>query len=41
MKELSALGRKMNQQSADATIADSRIVGKKDPLKLKLESITL
>lgn len=41
LKELSALGRKMDQQSADATIANSRIQGKKDPLKIKLESITL
>ena len=41
LKELSALGRKMNQSSAEATIADSRVVGKKDPMKLKLEQITM
>jgi hypothetical protein len=31
----------MNQSSADATLADSRVVGKKDPMKLKLEQITM
>jgi DNA primase catalytic subunit len=41
LKELSALGRKMDKHSADATIENSRIMGKKDPLKIKLESITL
>ena len=40
MKELSALGRKLEQESQDATLANSRVKGKKDPLKLKLEAIT-
>ena len=31
----------MDQQSADATIINSRIQGKKDPLKIKLEAISL
>lgn len=39
LKELSALGRKMNQEK-DAILSESRIKGKKDPLKLKLENIT-
>jgi len=40
LKELSAIGRKMEQTSKDSKIVDSRVVGKKDPLKLRLESIT-
>ena len=41
LKELSALGRKMNQQGADVKVVDSRIRGKKDPIKIKLEQLTL
>ena len=41
LKELSALGRKMSQQGEEVVIPNSRIRGKKDPMKLKLESITL
>lgn len=41
LKELSALGRKLEQESSEATIADARVKGKKDPLKLKLEAITV
>jgi large subunit ribosomal protein L47 len=41
LKELSALGRKMNQQGPEALVPDSRMKGKKDPIKLKLEQITL
>ena len=46
LKELSAIGRKMEHQTkrggnTDALEAKSRIKGKKDPLKLKLEQITL
>lgn len=40
LKELSALGRKMQQQGPDVLVQDSRIKGKKDPLKLKLEQVT-
>lgn len=41
LKELSAIGRKMDKQSPDSLVAKSLIKGKKDPLKLKLESITV
>lgn len=45
LKELSAIGRKMDQQTkqgnSEALIENSRIKGKKDPLKLKLEQIRL
>ena len=45
LKELSAIGRKMDRQTKDgnedALIADARVKGKKDPLKIKLENITL
>ena len=41
LKELSALGRKMNQQGSDVKVVDSRIRGKKDPIKIKLEQLTL
>ena len=41
LKELSALGRKMNQQGSEALVTDSRLQGKKDPIKLKLEQLTL
>lgn len=41
LKELSALGRKMNQQGSEALVIDSRLQGKKDPIKLKLEQLTL
>ena len=46
IKELSAIGRKMDRQTKqegnqDALLAKSLIKGKKDPLKLKLEQITL
>ena len=44
LKELSAIGRKMDRQiksgESDALIAKSRVKGKKDPLKLKLEQIS-
>ena len=40
MKELSAIGRKF-EQSKESVLIDSRIVVRKDPLKLKLESVTL
>ena len=45
VKELSAIGRKLDRQiseggNSDALIPDSRLKGRKDPLKLKLESIT-
>ena len=44
LKELSAIGRKFDRQAkagnSDALVSDSRIKGKKDPLKLKLEAIT-
>jgi hypothetical protein len=39
LKELSALGRRMNQQK-ESIVEDSRVKGRKDPLKLKLEAIT-
>jgi hypothetical protein len=39
LKELSAIGRKMGKQT-EAADEKSRIKNKKDPLKLKLESIT-
>ena len=39
LKELSAVGRKMKNQE-EALIENSRLKGKKDPLKLRLESIT-
>jgi len=39
LKELSAIGRKLDQQSSNASIMDSRIKGKKDPIKLRLESV--
>jgi len=39
LKELSALGRRMSKDE-NAVLNDSRIKGRKDPLKLKLESIT-
>jgi len=47
LKELSAIGRTFNNQVKNSTplesplVANSRIVGLKDPLKLKLEAITL
>ena len=44
IKELSAVGRKMDRQTrenSDALVAKSRVKGKKDPLKIKLEAITL
>ena len=46
IKELSAIGRKMDRQvkqggNQDALLAKSLIKGKKDPLKIKLEQITL
>lgn len=40
LKELSALGRRMGQDK-EALIKDSRIKGAKDPLKVKLEGITV
>ena len=44
LKELSAIGRKLDRQTktdnSDALIANSRLKGKKDPLKLRLEAIT-
>ena len=43
LKELSAIGRKLDRQSKDdndVLVPNSRIKGKKDPLKLKLEAIT-
>lgn len=40
LKELSALGRKMHQQGPDVLVQDSRVRGKKDPLKLRLEQVT-
>jgi hypothetical protein len=39
LKELSAVGKKMKQQE-ESLIEGSRLKGKKDPLKLRLESIT-
>jgi hypothetical protein len=39
LKELSAVGRKIGKQK-DASVEGSRIKNYKDPLKLKLESIT-
>jgi len=39
LKELSTLGRKMNQDKS-SFMDDSRVKGKKDPLKVKLENIT-
>jgi hypothetical protein len=39
LKELAAIGRKMNQQP-EAKVEKSRIKNKKDPLKLRLENIT-
>ena len=39
LKELSGIGRKMQNQ--DALAAKSRIKGQKDPLKLKLEQISI
>jgi len=39
LKELSALGRKLSKQS-EATVPNSRLKNKKDPLKIKLEGIT-
>ena len=45
LKELSAIGRKLDRQvkedNHDALIENSRIKGKKDPLKLRLEAITI
>ena len=45
LKELSGIGRKMDRQTKmdnqDALVAKSRIKGTKDPLKLKLEQISL
>jgi len=45
LKELSGIGRKMDRQTKqgneEALIANSRVKGKKDPLKLKLEQIRL
>lgn len=41
LRELSGLGRKMEQQSSEANIMDSRVRGAKDPLKLKLEAVTV
>ena len=44
LKELTAIGRKLDKQTkadnSDALVSNSRIKGKKDPLKLKLEAIT-
>ena len=40
LKELAAIGRKLGKQE-HARQPESRIKNKKDPLKLKLESITL
>ena len=44
LKELSAIGRKLDRQTktdnSDALITNSRLKGKKDPLKLRLEAIT-
>lgn len=40
LKELAALGRKMKQDES-ALMENSRIQGKKDPIKLKLEQITV
>jgi len=43
LKELSAIGRKLDQQAsnnADILMDNSRLKGRKDPLKLRLESIT-
>jgi hypothetical protein len=39
LKELSAIGRKLGKQE-EAKMPNSRIKNKKDPLKLRLESIT-
>ena len=39
LKELALLGRKMHHQK-EALLANNRVENKKDPLKLKLESIT-
>jgi hypothetical protein len=47
LKELSAIGRNFNNQAKNAKpedsalVANAKIVGMKDPLKLKLERITL
>lgn len=40
LKELSALGHRMANDD-QALLKDSRVKGRKDPLKLKLESITV
>ena len=44
LKELSGIGRKLDRQvktdNSEALIVDSRLKGKKDPLKLRLEAIT-
>ena len=39
LKELATLGKRMKKQES-ASVENSRIKGKKDPLKLKLENIT-
>ena len=39
LKELSAVGRKLGKQK-EASVENSRIKNQKDPMKLKLESIT-
>lgn len=45
LKELAGIGRKMDRQTksgmSDAAVAKSRVKGKKDPLKLKLEQICM
>ena len=41
LKELSAIGRKMDKSSPEASQPHARIKGMKDPMKLKLEQIKL
>ena len=46
LKELSAIGRKLERQTSkeggnqEALVINSRLKGRKDPLKLRLESVT-
>jgi len=41
LKELATMGKEFDKQSPSADKLNSRMKGSKDPLKLKLENITL